>query len=170
MKMMNSSAISVKRRAGIRTLFMMNVNRRSHVFLTFLKFLLLPGALPPKRTFWPLSRVCLPSQTLNRWATETAPKQDAALFLLAKIRPDHFDPLYKHGHLTDSTEGRFWLAANTIVGSRWLMNPPPPVQVPNSGPPAFCSKRVAFQYVDATVPSNSSGISLQQKGTCSGNY
>jgi len=83
---------------------------------------------------------------------------------LAKSRADKFDSLYPHGHLDVSTEGKFWLAANMVLGSRWLMTNPCASKKASKGP-----RKVAFHYGDATVAANQSGIFLRQKGTCSGN-
>lgn len=88
---------------------------------------------------------------------------------LARSRPDAFDSLYAHGHLDVSTEGKFWLAANMVLGSRWLMTNPCSKPSPGKGP-----RKVAFHYGDATVAANRSGIFLSKKrlwkkGVCSGN-
>ena len=43
---------------------------------------------------------------------------------LALTRPDKFENLYSNGNLNPSTQGIFWLAANTVLGSRWQMKVP----------------------------------------------
>lgn len=82
---------------------------------------------------------------------------------LALSRPDAFDSLYAHGHLDVSTEGKFWLAANMVLGSRWAMTNPCTTKA-HKGP-----RKVAFHYGDATVAANRSGIFLRKHDICSGN-
>ena len=82
---------------------------------------------------------------------------------LALTRPDRFENLYSNGNLNPSTEGVFWLAANTILGSRWQMKMPTPLSAKVVDPKD--PRRVAFHHPSgATVRSGRSGIFLQQPG------
>ena len=86
---------------------------------------------------------------------------------LALIRPDEFEHFYSDRNLDFSTEGGFWLAANTVLGSRWQLKMPTSISSKvdiSKGP-----RRVAFHHAPgATVQSGRSGTFLRQPGNCSG--
>ena len=86
---------------------------------------------------------------------------------LSLTRPDKFHFYNLNGNLNESTEGVFWLAANTVLGLRWQMKKPfssPSTNGDSKGP-----RKVAFHRAPgATVQSGSSGTFIRQAGNCSG--
>ena len=86
---------------------------------------------------------------------------------LSMTRPDKFDSFYSKGNMNESTEGLFWIAANTVLGSRWNMTAPSrnlATIVDSKG-----NKKVAFHRAPgATVKSGRSGTYIRQAGNCSG--
>ena len=68
---------------------------------------------------------------------------------LALTRPDKFEHFYSNGNLDFSIEGGFWLAANTVLGSRWQMKMPTSI---SSTVDIFKGPRcVAFHHAPGTT-------------------
>ena len=86
---------------------------------------------------------------------------------LSLTRPDKFELFYSNGNLNESTEGVFWLAANTILGSHWQMKQPFVSSATIADSKG--NKKVAFHRAPgATVQSGRSGTFTRQAGNCSG--
>eukprot|EP00532_Pseudo-nitzschia_australis_P005990 CAMPEP_0168170252 /NCGR_PEP_ID=MMETSP0139_2-20121125/4078_1 /TAXON_ID=44445 /ORGANISM="Pseudo-nitzschia australis, Strain 10249 10 AB" /LENGTH=311 /DNA_ID=CAMNT_0008087737 /DNA_START=230 /DNA_END=1163 /DNA_ORIENTATION=+ len=62
----------------------------------------------------------LPGWLKDKWGN----RAQCCAVSLCKIRPDKFESFYTHGNLDLTSEGRFWLAANMVLGSRWVMTAP----------------------------------------------
>ena len=86
---------------------------------------------------------------------------------LSLTRPDRFDKFDSNGNINESTEGLFWLAANTVLGSRLQMKQSfvSYASIANSKG----KKKVAFHRAPgATVQSGRSGTFIGHAGNHSG--